>query len=151
MDLTLRPAGLADRDFLWMLREATMRPLLEPRLGWSEAEQRAYADESLRGRIVIVDGSVGGVLTVVDRQRERHLAFVAVVPTLQGAGIGTALVGLAQTEAAVARLPLSLHVLSINPAVRLYQRLGFVVESSQPVCPGVERLRLCWRPAAGPG
>jgi ribosomal protein S18 acetylase RimI-like enzyme len=150
MAFTLRPAGLADREFLWILREAAMRPLLEPLLGWNEAQQRAYADESLRGRIVIVDGAAGGVLTVVARGAERHLAFVGILPPLQGAGLGTALVRLAQDEAAAGGLLLSLHVLSANPAVRLYSRLGFEVETTGAVGHGVDRLRMCWRPNLRP-
>jgi ribosomal protein S18 acetylase RimI-like enzyme len=105
-----------------------------------------YADESLRGRIVVVNGVAGGVLTVVPRGRERHLTFVGILPALQGAGLGTALVRLAQDEAAAAGLSLSLHVLSANGAVRLYRRLGFEVEASDPVSAGADRLLMRWRP-----
>jgi GNAT superfamily N-acetyltransferase len=144
MDFDLRPATPADRAFIWALRQATMRPLIEPLEGWHEPTQRGYADESLAGRIVVVGGEPAGVLTVRNRGSELHLTWVAVLPQLQGFGLGTALLRRAQQEAAAARLPLTLRVMRANPAVRLYERMGFSADG--PVVAGLptDRLTMRW-------
>lgn len=49
------------------------------------------------------------------------------MPEAQGRGIGAALVRGLQAEARVAGMPLKLKVLKTNPALRLYQRLGFAI------------------------
>ena len=49
------------------------------------------------------------------------------LPAYQGRGIGTALIMALVTEANQQRVPLTLQVLKVNPARRLYERLGFVV------------------------
>ena len=143
MNFTLRPVTPDDLPFLWTLREAAMRPNYEPIEGWDEAVQRERAAESLTGRLVLVDGQPVGVLTVKDRGPERHLTWVAVLPALQGQGLGTALVRLAQQEAAAAGRPLSLHVQPANPARRLYERLGFELDG---LILGGRRARMLWKP-----
>lgn len=125
MKYDLRPATTADREFIWNLRCATMRPIVEPVQGWDEPTQRSYADESLLGQIVLVDGEPVGVLTIANWGSEMHLVWVAVVPTRQRQGLGGSLVQLAQSQAAAAGLPLTLQVQANNPAVALYHRLGF--------------------------
>ena len=147
MNFSLRPAAPSDRAFIWSLRQATMRPLIDPLLGWDEPVQRGYADESLAGRIALVEGVAAGVLTVSDWPREKHLTWVAVRLDLQGRGLGSALVGRAQDEAAAVGLPLSLQVLGASPAVRLYRRLGFEAVAVESLAPGVERLRMRWQAA----
>jgi predicted GNAT family acetyltransferase len=47
------------------------------------------------------------------------------VPECCDRGIGTGLVRQLQSEAAAAGKPLRIHVERFNPALRLYQRLGF--------------------------
>jgi ribosomal protein S18 acetylase RimI-like enzyme len=146
MDFTLRPVTPYDLPFLWSLREAAMRPNYEPVEGWDEAVQRERAAESLAGRLVLVDGVPTGVLTVTDRGHELHLTWVAVLPALQGRGLGTALVRLAQAEAAATGRPLTLHVQPANPARRLYERLGFELDGL--VMDG-RRARMRWTPGSG--
>jgi ribosomal protein S18 acetylase RimI-like enzyme len=143
MEFTLRPVTPDDLPFLWALRESAMRPNYEPVEGWDDAVQRQRAAESLTGRLVLVDGEPVGVLTVKDRGHELHLTWIAVLPALQGRGLGTALVRLAQAEASAAGRPLSLHVQPANPARRLYERLGFELDE---LILGGKRARMVWTP-----
>ena len=53
-DFRLRPAEPSDFEFIWRLRVATMQHMIEAAYGWDEATQRAYAQESLGGMIVLV-------------------------------------------------------------------------------------------------
>lgn len=52
---------------------------------------------------------------------------MAIDPTRQGRGLGTEIVRNLLAEAAAARVPVELQVLKVNPARRLYERLGFTV------------------------
>lgn len=122
---TLRPADRNDWDFIWRLRQETMRATIEATYGWEESTQKEYARASLSGRIMIVEGQPAGVLTITDWGHELHVVWMAVVPALQGRGLGSALLALACDEALAADKPLTLQVLRNNPALRLYERFGF--------------------------
>lgn len=152
MDFDLRPATDADRAFIWALRLATMRPLIEPLEGWDEEQQRSYADESLAGRVVLIAAERVGVLTIRDCGHELHLTWIAVIPARQSAGLGTALLRLAQVEATEAGLPLTLRVMRGNPAVQLYERLGFAAEGAPPTPgPPTDRIAMRWTPSGPAG
>lgn len=146
MDFDLRPATPADRGFIWALRQATMRPLIEPLEGWHEALQqlrRRVARRTDRRR----GGRADRRADVRDRGHELHLTWVAVAPARQRAGLGTALVRVAQAEAAAAGLSLTLRAMRANPALRLYERLGFTAEAAPPA-PGLptDRIPMRWTP-----
>lgn len=62
----------------------------------------------------------------VDRwTREIRIMDIALLPEHRGAGIGTRLLRELQEEARAAGKALSIHVEKFNPALRLYERLGF--------------------------
>ena len=139
----LRPATADDRQFVWSLRVATMRRLIAESYGWDEAVQRGYADESVDGgRVVLLDGRPVGVVTLKDWPGEVHLAWVALLPDVQGRGLGRQLVRWAQAAAAARSKPLTLQVLPANPARALYLSLGFV-ETGRSARGDV---RLRWQP-----
>ena len=127
MEFELRPATAADWDFIWDLRVRTMKPLISESYGWDENLQRVYAVDSLLGQIVLVDGQPIGVLTLSDWCDQFHVTWMAVCPSFQGRGLGSALIAHCQRLAAEARKPLTLQVLRTNPALRLYERCGFQV------------------------
>jgi ribosomal protein S18 acetylase RimI-like enzyme len=62
----------------------------------------------------------------VDRwTKEIRIMDIALLPEHRGAGIGTTLLRELQEEARAAGKSLSIHVEKFNPALRLYERLGF--------------------------
>ena len=67
------------------------------------------------------------MLEVLRSDGELNLANIRVAPEYQGQGIGTRLIGEMLREAHQQGLPVTLRVLKVNPARRLYERLGFVV------------------------
>ena len=70
------------------------------------------------------DHPIGRIL--VDRKgHDITLVDVALLPEHRNAGIGSALVQRLLAQAIVAKKPVRLHVLKSNPALRLYERLGF--------------------------
>lgn len=125
---SLRPATDADRAFCWNLHARTLRDHVEATWGWDEADQRARFDAAFDPaglRIVEVDGVAAGTLNVDTSGVPVRLLSIAIAPSCQRRGIGTALIGRVIEEAAGA--PVWLQVLKTNPARALYERLGFVV------------------------
>lgn len=123
-----RPATDADRTFCWHLHVQTMRDYVEATWGWDETDQRERFERAFNAaglRIVEVDGLPVGVLRVDASDVPVRLLSIAVAPSHQRCGLGTALVEHVVREAGVA--PVWLQVLKANPARRLYERLGFVV------------------------
>ena len=74
---------------------------------------------------MVLDGQDIGVLTVSDRQDALFVERLYILPAYQGRGIGTQLLRSIMARAFDRGLPVRLHVLKVNPARRLYERLGF--------------------------
>jgi len=68
-----------------------------------------------------------GVLHVERDPGDIWLGQLFILPEYQGQGIGTRLLRELKSEAAQARKPLRLRVLTVNPAKQLYEREGFAV------------------------
>lgn len=129
-NVSLRPATHDDYDFLWWLHCVTMRPSVEATWGWDEAWQAAYFREHFdptSRNIIEVDGDAVGVISVERRDDLIFLAAVEIAPAYQHRGIATTLIGGVLDEAGHEGVPVELYVLKVNPARRLYERLGFVV------------------------
>jgi ribosomal protein S18 acetylase RimI-like enzyme len=126
----LRQATDADFDFLYRLHAATMRDHIARVWGWDDAwQERFFAAhfDPTHSRIVVVDGEDVGVIAVEWSATDAFLANIEILPEYQGQGLGAALVNGIITQAEARNLPVRLHVLKMNPARRLYERLGFVV------------------------
>lgn len=137
--ITLRPIGEADLTFLYEVYASTRTEELAP-LGWNDAQQAAflaqqfaaqhqhyqqhYSDASFQ--VILVDGQPAGRLYVARWPTEIRLVDIALLPAARGAGIGTRLLHDLLDESAAAQKPIRLHVEKFNPALRLYQRFGFV-------------------------
>ena len=125
--ITTRAATADDRDWLVDLRGSTMDPHLiatgaEP----SEAEHQARVDADFDSiRILCVGSERVGMCKVIRAQSPWKLVQIQVVPSLQGIGIGEGVVTSLLRDADKASVPVELNVLKVNPAQRLYQRLGF--------------------------
>ena len=125
-----RPATVADYDYLYDLHVATMRDYVGRTWGWDGAvQERMFREQFDPKHVEIVerDGQRIGVLSVEDRGDEVFLRSIEVDPAHQGLSIGTAMVVQLIRSAATTGRPVSLQVLKVNPALRLYQRLGFAL------------------------
>jgi ribosomal protein S18 acetylase RimI-like enzyme len=125
----LRPARLADRDFLYALNEATMREYVELVWGWDDQAQASFFDNRFqpdRWQVIQVGGQDIGVFIVEEGDDEIFLAEIQILPDWQGRGIGSAIVRSLMDSAATAGKPVTLRVLHVNERARaLYERLGF--------------------------
>src|SRR4051812_45028144 len=99
MKLSFRQATDDDLEYLYRVKDATLRPYVEQTHGpWDEPQQRRLFEERLRPwatRIVLVDGRQAGMIEVLPDDASNpnvHLANIWLAPEYQGQGIGTRLV-----------------------------------------------------------
>lgn len=128
--LSLRPATPEDAEFLFQILKATVREYVDQTWGWDEEWQRAYFEmrfDPVKNQIVILDDRDIGVIAVEKREDEVVLSSLYILPEYQGWGIGTLLIKDLLAQASHEGLLVTLRVLKVNPARRLYERLGFTV------------------------
>jgi ribosomal protein S18 acetylase RimI-like enzyme len=127
----LRPAIDQDRPFLFTLHRRTFHDYVAETWGrWDEAFQLKWFDDHFkleRRQIVVVDGKDIGCVEVERTDSEIVLALIEIAPEIQSRGIGTAIIEDILDEAKAGDIPVTLKVLKVNPAKRLYERLGFQV------------------------
>jgi GNAT superfamily N-acetyltransferase len=126
---TLRPAGAADLDFLVALRLATMAPQFARQgIVHSAEEHRLRAEYRLdAAQIIEHAGRPIGLLKLLRADDTWEVRQLQIAPGFQGRGLGGAVLRRVIAEADAQRAPLTLGVLKLNPARRLYARLGFAI------------------------
>ena len=137
-DVTLRDAGLGDEEFLYRLFAATRehefaalcldRAQIDGLLRMQfSARKRDYGLRFPNAvpRLILLGNQPIGALTTDDSGDETILVDIAVLPELQGRGIGAVVIEGMLDAARIAGKKVSLHVQRGSPATRLYQRLGF--------------------------
>lgn len=133
--LTLRPALKSDYDFLYGLHCLVLKEYIMQTWSWDEGWQKGYFDDHFNPEdreIIQWEGCPIGVLCVEERETETFLANIALLPDFQRKGIGAHLIRQVLRRAFSAGKPVTLHVLRVNPARRLYERLGFRVVRETP-------------------
>ena len=126
--VALRPATPADSEFCFQLHKAAMGGYITAIWGWDEQRQRDSHARSFnpgRWQIITAGGTDIGMIDVEHRPAEIYLARIEILPSYQGHGIGTRLIGALADEAQQNGQDLVLEVLTVNHrAYALYQRLG---------------------------
>lgn len=136
--LATRPVTAADRPLLrriYELSRADELALVEWQPGQREAfveqqfaaQDRFYREQYPEARfdVLVVDGDDAGRLYVDRRATEIRLMDIALLPEFRRRGIGERVIRELQEEVAAAGKRLTIHVERYNPALRLYERLGF--------------------------
>ncbi|MEY3775217.1 MAG: hypothetical protein RLZZ129_1997 [Verrucomicrobiota bacterium] len=128
---SLRPISDADYLWLWSLKRETMRTYVELTWGkWDDDWQAERFRQNFRPdhvQVIVLDGQDAGLLHVVRSPEEIRLVNIQISPEFQNRGLGTEVMHALLAEARRDRLPLRLQVLKVNPARRLYERIGFAV------------------------
>ncbi len=144
--LTLREERPEDVEFLAALyadaRADEMRPV-----PWSgadkarflrqqfELQRQHYHQHYPNAQWLVIEhqgGAVGRLYLSLGRD-ELRLMDIALIPEERGQGRGSALMHLVLAYAEKNRVPVGLHVESFNPALRLYQRLGFHLQETRGI------------------
>jgi len=93
--------------------------------------QTHYPDASFQ--VILQEGHPIGRLYVAHWEYEIRLIDIAMLPAYRRAGIGTAILKDLLAAAAAAGKPVRIHVEKFNPALRLYNRLGFAAIADKGV------------------
>ncbi|MBV9873629.1 MAG: GNAT family N-acetyltransferase [Verrucomicrobia bacterium] len=128
-EVTLRPANQGDMPFLLDLRQQTMNPYVIAS-GLTPSTEELLQRILFRfdcARIVQLAGEAVGLLKVARDGKDWYLIQIQLRPAFQGQGLGSQLIRSVIDEALTEGASLSLHVRKVNPARRLYERLGFIV------------------------
>lgn len=153
-DVRLRPATSDDSEFLRRLFFIIRAPefeqagLVGPQLDILLNQQylamrthydRVYPDASYV--IFEIDGEQVGYQATIDVDT-LHLIDISIMPEYRNQGLGTSRMLALQEHARRTGKPMTLTVEKFNPALRLYERLGFVVYDNSAV---YQRMR--WTPS----
>ena len=143
MPVSLRPVYPDDEDFLYTLfcnsvgselnaldagqRDAILRIQFKAQL-LTYSAQFPKADH----QIILLDGRIIGRVLVERTDVEHRGVDIALLPEYRSGGIGTMLIQELLDEAAAARKPFRISVVRTNPALHLYDRLGFKTTGESP-------------------
>jgi ribosomal protein S18 acetylase RimI-like enzyme len=150
----LRAATAADEPLLFTVYAASRRDELA-QVPWTDEQRLAFLTQqhqaqsaSYRARhpggtfevIELLDGRpIGRLYRARMDGGEIRLLDIALLPEWCGRGIGSALLQQVMADADREHVAISLHVELWNPALRLYERLGFVEAGRSDVHVRMER------------
>ena len=151
--VTLRPATEADLPLLQRIYSGTRQTELA-NVPWTDEQKETflamqfhaqhtdyhqnYADAAFD--IVEREGVPVGRLYLQQCPDEVRILDIAILPEHRSQGLGTALLNEVISDAVNVGKPVTIHVEKYNPALRLYQRLGFVEIGGNDVYLLMERL-----------
>jgi len=136
--ITRRPITKRDEEFLYRIYASTRQEELA-QVPWDEAQKtiflkmqfdaqhRYYLENYPRAKfqIILREGIPIGRLYVDRRKKEIRIVDIALLPEYRRQGIGSALLEEIMEEGRRLKLPVTIHVEKFNPAMRLYDRMGF--------------------------
>jgi ribosomal protein S18 acetylase RimI-like enzyme len=137
--VNLRPARAGDDELLRRVYASVREDELAA-VRWSAAEKDAFLRHQFDAQdthyrehyegatfdVIEVDGEPVGRLYVARWAEEIRIMDIALLPEHRGRGIGTHILRGLLEEASLTGKRVSIHVEMNNPALRLYERLGFV-------------------------
>lgn len=130
MRYDLRKATEADRAFAKHVHDTCYRDVVTHQFGaWDSALQSRFFDQKWQPEsysIIICENQAIGVLSVHHNPDYLFLSEIQILPSHQGKGIGSTIVGEILDRGHQQELPVRLQVLHCSPARRLYERLGFI-------------------------
>ncbi len=132
--ITLRAATDNDQDFVDQLTRTVMLPYVQQTWKNQNAIEHYFkinAFDQSPNQIIEYDGLDVGRFSVVDKGDELYLDNLHISPEYQGKGIGRYVIENIFAKADVRGLPVTLLVLEVNPAKKLYERLGFEIYDSK--------------------
>lgn len=150
--LTLRPISDADLPTLYRIYGSTRADELA-QTGWNAEQQTAfltmqfnaqhhyYAEHYAGAAFTLIerDGLPIGRLYLMRWPRELRIVDIALLPPYRSRGLGSAVLQAIIADGQRLQLPVTIHVEIFNPAMRLYQRLGFKQTADKGVYHLMER------------
>lgn len=136
--LTLRPVSSDDEDFLFEVYASTRAEEVAA-LPWDAdqrdaflriqfaAQQQDYQRRFPDGdhRLMLLDGRPAGRVYLARSEKEIRILDIALLPEHRHKGIGTRMIKDLLKEASQSGKPVRVYVEQFNPALGLFERLGF--------------------------
>jgi ribosomal protein S18 acetylase RimI-like enzyme len=155
----LRPETEADIPFLMRLFASTRGEELAS-WPWSAEQKAAFLAQQFQAQRHHYRNFIAGcTFEVIERNGEPvgrfylqaqagclHVVDIALLPQCRGRGIGAVILEALQEAGRASGMGVSTFVEKLNPALRLYRRLGFAEIGDNGVY-----LEMVWRPASGAG
>lgn len=143
-ELSFRPIREQDVEFLYKVYAGTREEEMKI-TGWDEQQKEVFLrmqfdlqhTQYLQNyreaafEIILFNKIPAGRLYVDRREREIRLIDLALLPEFRRLGIGTTILKDLIAEANEKKLPLNFHVERLNPARRLYERMGFKLKEDK--------------------
>jgi ribosomal protein S18 acetylase RimI-like enzyme len=137
--ITFRPETGHDTEFLYRIYASTREQEMQMLVDWSDEQKEAFVRDQFAAQtnhyqknyvdaeysIIQLDGAPAGRLYLHQDPGDLRIMEIALAPEYRGIGIGTMLLREIMDRAAAAGDIVSIHVEQFNPALRLYERLGF--------------------------
>ncbi|HZS46112.1 MAG TPA: GNAT family N-acetyltransferase [Blastocatellia bacterium] len=128
MDVVLRPATPDDLIFARAIYYETQRWVIEHYFGWNEANENEKFLNNFnaeKAQIIVIDSMNAGWLQVFEDDANIEVGGIYISNQFQNRGAGTLLLTWIMNDAESKRKTVTLSTAKINPARRLYERLGF--------------------------
>lgn len=152
--ITFRPETAADADLVYRIYASTREDEMKL-LDWSDLQKEGFVRMQFRAQtehykqyygdgeflIILRNGEPIGRLYLHQEPNDLRIIDITLLPEYRGSGIGGKLLRDLMARCAASGDALSIHVENFNPALRLYQRLGFQEISTYGVYYLME-----WRP-----
>jgi ribosomal protein S18 acetylase RimI-like enzyme len=136
MKVELRQATADDIPFLWEVFRLSMRDYITQTRGeWNEQREECQFRHQLdlpATHVIRSNNLEVGFIMFPMENGARWIHTVCIAPEHQNRGVGTEVIRLVIAESEKQEMELFLSVLKVNPARRLYERLGFrVIEEAK--------------------
>jgi GNAT superfamily N-acetyltransferase len=131
-----------DRDALLSIYASTRADELAL-TNWSEAQKNIFIESQFEAQRIHYEKYYSGAefLLILSEEKtagrlylhatdQLRIVDISFLPSFRNLGYGTFILKSIQTLAVNMELPLSIHVEQFNPALRLYQRLGFIIKET---------------------
>jgi GNAT superfamily N-acetyltransferase len=143
--VSFRPSTPNDREILYQIYADTRSEEMNLVQNWSEAQKSAFLKQQFEAQheyyhsmykgaqflLILYKGQVVGRLYLHQRPETIRIVDIALLSAFRNQGMGRAILQRILDDAARVPLPVSIHVERYNPALQLYQRLGFEITSQE--------------------
>jgi GNAT superfamily N-acetyltransferase len=155
MTIDLRPVTAEAAEFLYSVYASTRTDEMA-RVDWNAEQQEAFLRMQYRAQtrfytenypgaefqVITLNDQPVGRLYIHQREDEIRIMDIALLPDHRNSGIGSSLLRDILQHGKDLNLPVTIHVEQFNPAMRLYQRMGFYPKEDKGVYVLME-----WSPA----
>jgi len=146
MTISLRAAMTGDKEFLFSVYASTRAAEMNL-VDWDTSQKDSFLraqfklqDQYYKAnysdalyQAILMDGQPIGRLYIDRKAEEIRIMDIALLPEYRGQGIGSHLLKQILEEATTKNLPVTIHVERFNPALHLYERLGFCLAEDKGV------------------